>query len=145
MAKELQRNTNKGSDLQGPEALNVKKFKKPKFKKKYEENSKASTSDTPKETISCNWCKKPGYLKKDCFAWKKKQASEGKGQNTSDCVEGVDPPAQLLNVLESGVSQKWIMNSGRSFHMCPNRSWFHDLKEADGTVLLGNNHICKIR
>ena len=102
-------------------------------------------SDTQKETRSCHWCKKPGHLKKDCFAWKRKQASEGKSQNTSDCVEGVDPPAQLLNVVDKGVSQRWIMDSGCSFHICPNKSWFHDLKEADGTVLLGNNHVCKIR
>ena len=95
MAKELQINTSKGSDLQAPEALNVKKFKNPKFKKKYEENSKASMSDTPKETRSFHGCKKPGHLKKDCFAWKRKQASEGKEQNTFDCVEGVDPPARF--------------------------------------------------
>ena len=37
------------------------------------------------------------------------------------------------------------MDSECSFHMWPNKSWFHDLKEADETVLLGNNHISKIR
>ena len=82
MAKELQKTNSKGTDVQAQEALNVKKFKKPKFKKKYEENSKGSTSDTQKETRSCHWCKKPGHLKKDCFAWKRKQASEGKSQST---------------------------------------------------------------
>ena len=144
MAKELQKSTSKGTDVQAVEALNVKKFKKQKFKKKYDD-PKASGSDTQKETRSCHWCKKPRYLKKDCFAWKRKQASEGKGQNTSACVESVDLPAQLLNVVDKGVNQRWIMDSGCNFHMCPNKSWFHELQEAEGTVFLGNNNFCQIR
>lgn len=39
----------------------------------------------------------------------------------------------------------WIMDSGCSFHMCPFRSWFNEIKDTAGSVLLGNNQICRIR
>lgn len=42
---------------------------KKKFKKKNKE-SKADVSGA-KETRSCHWCKNPGHLKRDCYAWKK--------------------------------------------------------------------------
>ena len=47
--------------------------------------------------------------------------------------------------MENGLSGVWIMDSGCSFHMCPNKSWFYDMREASGSVLLGNNHVCNVR
>lgn len=140
-AKKLQKTPSKASEAVA-ESLHIKKFKKHKFKKKFEDG-KPSTSDS-KETRSCHWCKKPGHLKKDCFAWKIKQANEGKTQNSSDCVEEVEF-GEIMNVVEGGISEYWIMDSGGSFHMCPYKHWFCELKEATGTVLLGNNHICNIK
>ena len=62
MAKELQKSGAKKSDLL-PESLNIKKFSKKKFKKKFEDaKPKVSTS---KETRSCHYCKKPWHLKKE--------------------------------------------------------------------------------
>ena len=39
----------------------------------------------------------------------------------------------------------WIMDSGCSFHMSYNLSWFEDLKEISGSVMLGNNQICSVK
>lgn len=39
----------------------------------------------------------------------------------------------------------WFLDSGCSFHMCPNKSWFESLElKEDGSVLLGNNKSCRI-
>ena len=74
MAKELQKGVVRHTDSQ-PESLNMKKFNKKKFRKTYED----SKPEVPgsKETHSCHWYKKPGHLKRDCYAWKEKQATEG--------------------------------------------------------------------
>ena len=48
-------------------------------------------------------------------------------------------------MMESGKKSLWIMDSGCSFHMFPNKGWFLDLEECNGSVLLGNNNTCAIR
>lgn len=48
-------------------------------------------------------------------------------------------------VSEKNPETKWIMDSGCSWHMTPNRSWFEQFSDqADGLVLLGDNKPCKI-
>ena len=37
------------------------------------------------------------------------------------------------------------MDSGCSFHICPNSDWFEELADSSGTVILGNNQKCNIR
>ncbi|KAL1543753.1 hypothetical protein AAHA92_20688 [Salvia divinorum] len=138
-AKELQRGSSKPQEAVA-ESLHVKKLKKQKFKKKLEDPRPAPDQ---KETRSCHWCKKPDHIKKDCFAWKRTQ-SEGNSHPSSDYVEDCATP-KIPNVVESGLNGVWIMDSGCSFYMCPNRSWFQEMKEASGSVLLGNNHVCKVR
>lgn len=139
-AKKLQKGLTKSQEVI-LESLNIKKFKKQKFKKKPEEGKSAGSDQ--KETRSCHWCKKPGHLKKDCYAWKRKQA-EGNSHPSTDCVEECSPP-EILNIMENGLSGVWIMDSGCSFHMCPHKSWFHDMQESSGSVLLGNNYVCKVK
>lgn len=111
------------------ESLSIKKFKGKKFNKKDAEGPKAASTDR-KETRSCHWCKKPGHLKKDCYAWKRKQANGGgKAANSTDCVEENDTP-DALNIMEVKDGVSWIMDSGCSFHICPNISWFEEIQES---------------
>ena len=37
------------------------------------------------------------------------------------------------------------MDSGCSFHICPNLNWYEQIHEAYGTVTLGNNQVCNVR
>lgn len=40
-------------------------------------------------------------------------------------------------------SDVWILDSGCSHHMCPNKDWFTNLETVNhGTVLLGNDYAC---
>ena len=41
-------------------------------------------------------------------------------------------------------SDEWILDSGCTYHMCPNKGWFSNFKELDGGVVsMGNNNACK--
>ena len=54
--------------------------------------------------------------------------------------------ARALNVVKSSpISQLWIMDSGFNFHMSSNLEWFLDLKESDGSFLLGDDHVCEVK
>lgn len=50
-------------------------------------------------------------------------------------------------MVSSGiVDSDWILDSGCSFHMTPNKYWFQQLDESDGgRVLLGNNQECRVK
>ena len=42
--------------------------------------------------------------------------------------------------------KEWILDSGFTFNITPNRAWFEELKLGDkGVVLLGNNRPCKVQ
>lgn len=57
-----------------------------------------------------------------------------------------DDAAEVLAISNQEKSKEWILDSGCSFHMCPNKSWFETLTEEDeGLVLLGNNKTCRIK
>ena len=48
-------------------------------------------------------------------------------------------------VYEENPETVWIMDSGCSWHMTPNKSWFKQFSnQADWLVLLGDNKPCKI-
>ncbi|KAH9800324.1 hypothetical protein KPL71_000620 [Citrus sinensis] len=41
-------------------------------------------------------------------------------------------------------SDEWILDSGCTYHMCPNKGWFSNFKELDGgVVFMGNDNACK--
>ena len=53
--------------------------------------------------------------------------------------------AEALAVSEEDSQKEWILDSGCSFHACPNKGWFENYKQIDGgTVLLGNSKSCKV-
>ncbi|KAG8489761.1 hypothetical protein CXB51_017983 [Gossypium anomalum] len=51
----------------------------------------------------------------------------------------------VTSVNDSKVSKEWILDSGCTFHMSPNRDWFTTYEiVSEGVVLMGNNASCKI-
>lgn len=60
-------------------------------------------------------------------------------------VAEAEDDSKVLNIMDSTDIGKWILDSSCTYHVCPNRSLFTDLVEVQqGTVMLGNNQICKI-
>ncbi|KAG8475695.1 hypothetical protein CXB51_032441 [Gossypium anomalum] len=78
---------------------------------------------------------------------------KSKGRSKSSCnaplpetiVEFDDGELLVAFVNDSKVSEEWILDSGCTFHMSPNRDWFTTYETvSEGVVLMGNNASCKI-
>ncbi|KAG8480261.1 hypothetical protein CXB51_024850 [Gossypium anomalum] len=67
-------------------------------------------------------------------------------RNTDDDREDYsDGELLVASVNDSKVSEEWILDSGCTFHMSPNRDWFTTYETvSEGVVLMGNNASCKI-
>ncbi|KAK2970510.1 hypothetical protein RJ640_001715 [Escallonia rubra] len=83
-------------------------------------------------------------LLKDCpeRKWKKKDNSK-----TTDAgvVEDNSDDADVLSVTISSSDEGWILDTGCSYHMCPNRDWFATHRSFDcGKFLMGNDVACKV-
>lgn len=82
------------------------------------------------------WLEKKGY-----------QASASNSENQASVAEIEEERA--CDVLSAhserfSYSDIWILDSGCSYHMCPERSWFHTYEEFDGgAVLMGNDATVK--
>ncbi|KAG8472215.1 hypothetical protein CXB51_034291 [Gossypium anomalum] len=103
---------------------------------------------------TCNFYKKKGHIKSECYKLQNKiksKAANQKGKQTenfgeADFVEDYNDGELLVtSVNDSKVSEEWILDSGCTFHMSPNRDWFTTYETvSEGVVLMGNNASCKI-
>ncbi|KAG8472381.1 hypothetical protein CXB51_035329 [Gossypium anomalum] len=103
---------------------------------------------------TCNFCKKKGHIKSECYKLQNKIKREAANQKEkqpensgeADVVEDYsDGELLVASVNDSKVSEEWILDSGCTFHMSPNRDWFTTYETvSEGVVLMGNNASCKI-
>ncbi|KAG8490262.1 hypothetical protein CXB51_016090 [Gossypium anomalum] len=103
---------------------------------------------------TCNFCKKKGHIKSECYKLQnkiKREAANQKGKQPenfgeADVVEDYSNGELLVaSVNDSKVSEEWILDSGCTFHMSPNQDWFTTyVTMSEGVVLMGNNASCKI-
>ncbi|KAG8472744.1 hypothetical protein CXB51_034629 [Gossypium anomalum] len=103
---------------------------------------------------TCNFCKKKGHIKSECYKLQnkiKREAANQKGKQPensgeADVVEDYsDGELLVASVNDSKESEEWILDSGCTFHMSPNRDWFTTYETvSEGVVLMGNNASCKI-
>lgn len=93
------------------------------------------------KNFKCHYCKKKGHFKQDCpkLNGKPDKSIAGVTENNSDNDENV------LTIFSTRLEDEWILDSGCSYHMCPNRDWFTTYQSVNGgTVLMGNDAPCKI-
>ncbi|KAL3640704.1 hypothetical protein CASFOL_015672 [Castilleja foliolosa] len=94
----------------------------------------------------CWYCKKEGHIRKFCPE-REKSNSDRKSDfgDASVASEGYDS-ADVLTVTDSKGREDWVLDSGATFHMCPNKKLFEELIESDGgKVVLGNDGVCTIK
>ena len=106
----------------------------------------------------CAFCRQKGHWKKDCPKLKTRDKGPevnvarddddfGFALSCSSAFEDFDEEEiefALASSSETGCSEKWIMDSGCSYHMCPNREWFSTFKTLNGgVVLMGDNSPCR--
>ena len=134
-SKEIQR----GNDSK-KEEIAEGLFTSNKHEKKDFKNKKSKF----KKKKKCYICDKEGHFKKDC---PNKSRSYEKSKHNADVAVAQDgyDSAEALAVSGEDSQKEWILDSGCSFHMCPNKGWFENYKQIDGgVVLLGNNKSCKV-
>ena len=90
------------------------------------------------ERDECAFCHNKGHWKKDC----PKLHSKNRNTNANVALSDDESDYALVAIL-AGDSDVWILDSGCSHHMCPNKDWFTNLETVNhGTVLLGNDYAC---
>ncbi|KAE8692022.1 hypothetical protein F3Y22_tig00110863pilonHSYRG00024 [Hibiscus syriacus] len=110
-------------------------------------NSRSKSRD--KKTIHCYKCKEAGHMKRDCPKLKKqtdeKRDVSSKSVNVVeddnfDCSEG-----DMLSISTTQLTDAWILDSGCSYHITPNREWFSTYRSVNsGSVYLGDDRCCNI-
>jgi hypothetical protein len=79
---------------------------------------------------------------------KKRVSSDGASTSSAGIViaDCEDDDAQLLCLGAVNVvfDNKWMLDSGSSYHVCPKRSYFHTYQPCTGSVEVGNGVRCEI-
>ena len=115
-------------------------------------DKKVSRSKSRNKDKSCNYCKKKGHIKADCWKLQKKQQSSE--SNSSKRLEGMveanvakekEVSEYVLSVSTVRSKDDWILDSGCTHHVTPYREFFSTYEPIDGgDVLMGNDAPCKI-
>ncbi|KAG8489413.1 hypothetical protein CXB51_017856 [Gossypium anomalum] len=84
-----------------------------------------------------------GHVKADCYKLRNKKAAESNEEDVAGANLADENGDDFLLVSTSDntkLTSEWILDSGCSFHMCPNREWFSTYSLVEGGVVrMGNN------
>ncbi|XP_031260601.1 uncharacterized protein LOC116118767 [Pistacia vera] len=76
---------------------------------------------------------------------KKKSEKDSEGGSAGLASEGYES-SEVLVISEGKTSEEWMLDSGCTYHMTPNREWFSSFQPLDGEkVMMGNNVVCHIK
>ncbi|KAG8484503.1 hypothetical protein CXB51_023752 [Gossypium anomalum] len=80
----------------------------------------------------CAFCSEKGHWKKNCSKLQKGKAI------SNACVAEHDEESDfsLVGMAMACHTDEWILDSGCTYHMCPDKDWFSSLKELEGGVVL---------
>ncbi|KAK2970637.1 hypothetical protein RJ640_000867 [Escallonia rubra] len=107
-------------------------------------NKGRSRSQSKARKLKCYHCHKEGHYRKDCPERKGKKKDNSKTADVG-VVEDNSDGADVLLITISSSDRGWILDTGCSYHMCPNRDWFATYRSFDGgRVLIGNDAACKV-
>ncbi|KAH9680944.1 hypothetical protein KPL71_026750 [Citrus sinensis] len=93
---------------------------------------------------------KEGHFKKDCpeRKYKSKEAKEKTGDAAvvSEGQESDGYDSAGVFIVSDGASKgNWVLDSGCSFHMCPNKAFFKSYETYDGGIIvIGNDASCRV-
>lgn len=115
------------------------------------QRGKSRSKSRPIAKVVCYNCGELGHYKADCsnkkVNWRKKNNKNNKGKQVKEeasYASDEDNDECFMANQGEDISGKWMLDSGCSYHMCPNRKWFTTYENIDGgNVLMGNDHTCK--
>ena len=93
-----------------------------------------------------------GHIKSDCFKLKNKLKQKEKFvektiESAEVSVATDENVGNIFSAIDDRTRSKneWILDSGCSYHMCPNRDLFSTYESCNGgIVLMGNNAACDV-
>ncbi|KAG6388780.1 hypothetical protein SASPL_150216 [Salvia splendens] len=89
------------------------------------ENRSKGKSKSKHANKKCNNCKKKGHIKADCFKLKNKEKNNiNQNNNTGEASVAADESDGTVFIASANVvrsSDECILDSGCSYHICPNR------------------------
>ncbi|XP_044010204.1 uncharacterized protein LOC122853856 [Aphidius gifuensis] len=107
------------------EALVAKKF-----------NKKGGT----KKDKTCTYCKKTGHLWKSCYKRKNDEADKAK-QPKGEVADSTHEEGTFIHELlmasslPKGLSDKWLFDSGASYHMSGRKEWFTNMVKKEKSLI----------
>ncbi|KAG8499655.1 hypothetical protein CXB51_006102 [Gossypium anomalum] len=101
-----------------------------------------------KRDKKCQYFKKLGHVKADCYKLRNKRAAESNEEDVVGANLADENGNDLLLVSisdNSKLTSEWILDLGCSFHMCPNREWFSTYSSVEGGVVrMGKDSSSKV-
>lgn len=109
------------------ENLNVKGRPKKKNWKKGGNNRGRGRSKSKNRAKKCFVCHKEGHFRRD-YPERRNNKKESEAGSVNIASNGYES-ADVLVIFEARSSEKWVLDSGCTFHMTPNRSLFTTFQE----------------
>ncbi|CAA0831937.1 Probable prolyl 4-hydroxylase 11 [Striga hermonthica] len=108
--------------------------------------SKSRDKSKGRKTVTCYKCKEQGHFKRDSPKLKKQTADmSSKSANVVQNEESNCSDGDMLSISTAQYDDAWILDSGCSYHITPNREWFATYKSGNsGSVFLGDDRCCGI-
>jgi hypothetical protein len=93
--------------------------------------------------VVCNYCKKPGHVKPNCFKLMKKKQVEEIGNGTRNGVAGTvtDIVLSLVESKEEVDHEIWIGDSGALCHYCNDNEGLYEYKTISEEITVGNGNV----
>ena len=93
------------------------------------------------KSVTCYHGHQIGHIRRNCPEWNEKSGNSA--NITIACSDNSDA-GSALTISFSELGNEGIIDSGKSFHMAPNRSFFNSYKKQEGKFRLGDNKIISI-
>ncbi|KAK3041011.1 hypothetical protein RJ639_026723 [Escallonia herrerae] len=102
-------------------------------------NKERSRFQSKARKLKCYYCHKEGHYRKDCPEHKGKKKDSSK-MDDAGVVEDNSNGADVLSITISSSDGGWILDTGYSYHMCPNRDWFATYRSFDDGKEMSERH-----
>lgn len=100
---------------------------------------KSSRSQTPAKPRECWVCGREGHFKRDC-----PERKDGNKQQNVNVAQRQEP--MILTASIHDTRDHWVLDSGCTFHITPDKEALYDFEEVDGgKVLMGNNTYSEVK
>ena len=80
----------------------------------------------------CYYCHKEGHYIKDCFKRQREEKDRTQANGDLAIVSNDSDNGEVLTISLNNDNADWILDSGCTYHMCPNENWFHSYSKIDG-------------